>query len=110
MDNLLFSRVSFSNTYCHQHFCNDQESGQSFALSVPKNKISLAKEMIRNFRSQFSKIMTEEPGDDVYHMNLHFFRLTQNPSKIVSKVDQGTGTALNKQVSQPNNGEMKYEN
>lgn len=64
---------------------------QSLALSVPKGKIPLAKEMIRKFRTQFSQAMAQEKGDEVYQMNLQFFRLTESPSEMVPKEDESAG-------------------
>lgn len=60
---------------------NDREF-QAFALAVPKEKLPLAKEMIRQFRSKFSKAISGN-GDNVYQMNIQFFQLTQNPSQRV---------------------------
>jgi len=61
----------------------DEREFQSFAISVPKNKIQLAKSMIRKFRTQFAKAMSSEPGDDVYQTNLHFFKLTEKPKEKI---------------------------
>jgi uncharacterized protein (TIGR02147 family) len=71
---------------------------QSFAVSVPHSKIAVAKEMIRKFRSQFYEAMTSEPGDEVYQTQIQFFRLTERPSKLVSKEDEGTGSKNPKKV------------
>ena len=65
---------------------------QSFAVSVPRSKIPLAKEMIRKFRSKFYEAMTSEPGDEVYQTQIQFFRLTESPSEMVPKEDEGTGS------------------
>lgn len=53
---------------------------QSFALTLPKGKLPLAKELIRKFRHQLSQIMDAEPGYEVYQCNLHFFKLVDSPS------------------------------
>ena len=78
----------------------DEREFQSFAVSVPKAKIPLAKEMIRKFRTQFYQAMTMEPGDEVYQTQIQFFRLTERPSKAVSKEDEGTGSMDKKMVRQ----------
>jgi hypothetical protein len=71
----------------------DEREFQSFASSVPRAKLKLAKEMIRKFRTQFDEAMSSEPGDDVYQMNIHFFRLTEHPSEMVPKEDAGAGVS-----------------
>jgi uncharacterized protein (TIGR02147 family) len=70
----------------------DEREFQSFAVSVPKDRIALAKEMIRKFRTQFYEAMTSEPGDEVYQTQIQFFRLTECPSEIVPKEDEGAGS------------------
>ena len=55
---------------------------QSMAIAVPANRIPLAKEMIRKFRSQFSLAIGSKNSNQVYQFNLHFFRLTESPSKL----------------------------
>jgi uncharacterized protein (TIGR02147 family) len=62
---------------------------QSFSISIPHDKVSLAKEMIRKFRSQFAKAMGDEPGDEVYQFNLQFFQLTESPVRIGRTEDEG---------------------
>jgi uncharacterized protein (TIGR02147 family) len=65
---------------------------QSFSVSVKSDRIPLAKEMIRKFRTQFYEAMTSGgEGDVVYQTNLHFFRLTESPSEMVPIVDEGAG-------------------
>lgn len=53
---------------------------QAFSLTVPKDKIPLAKDMIRKFRHQMVQIMESEPGYEVYQCNLQFFKLADHPS------------------------------
>jgi uncharacterized protein (TIGR02147 family) len=68
----------------------DQREFQSFTMAVRKDKLPLAKEMIRRFRSQFSSAVgAEGDGDDVYQLNLHFFQLTESPSRMVRVEDEG---------------------
>lgn len=74
----------------------EEREFQSFALSVPRSKIKLAKEMIRKFRTQLEEAMSQEPGDDVYQANIQFFRLTESPSEMVPKEDAGAGSEQNR--------------
>jgi len=56
---------------------------QALAIAVPHDRITLAKEMIRRFRSQFIQAMVPDnaTADHVYQLNLQFFRLTECPSE-----------------------------
>jgi uncharacterized protein (TIGR02147 family) len=56
----------------------DEREFQSFTMAVSKEKISLAKDMIRKFRAKLSKAVSGE-GDYVYQTNIQFFQLTKNP-------------------------------
>jgi uncharacterized protein (TIGR02147 family) len=62
---------------------------QSFSIAVPDEKIALAKEMIRKFRSQFAKAMGDEAGDQVFQMNIQFFQLTESPVRMGRAEDEG---------------------
>jgi uncharacterized protein (TIGR02147 family) len=62
---------------------------QSGSIAVAAEKIPFAKEMIRKFRNQFEKALAAEPGDEVCQLNIQFFRLTESPSEIVPKEDEG---------------------
>lgn len=53
---------------------------QSFAMAIPKDKIPLAKEMIRKFRAKLSKAVSNN-GDYVYQTSIQFFQLTRTPKK-----------------------------
>ena len=55
----------------------DQREFQSFTMAVAKEKIPLAKEMIRNFRAKLSKAVSGD-GDNVYQTNIQFFQLTDD--------------------------------
>jgi uncharacterized protein (TIGR02147 family) len=70
----------------------DEREFQSFAVSLPHSKLKLAKEMIRKFRTQLYEAMTSEPGDEVYQTQIQFFRLTECPSEMVPKEDEGAGS------------------
>ena len=77
----------------------EEREFQSMAIAIPTSRIVLAKEMIRKFRSQFSQAMASENCDQVYQLNLHFFRLTESPSKLnTSKENEGAD------VQPPNSG------
>jgi uncharacterized protein (TIGR02147 family) len=68
----------------------DQREFQSFTMAVRRDKLPLAKEMIRRFRSQLSSAVgAEGDGDDVYQTNIHFFQLTESPSRMVRVEDEG---------------------
>lgn len=70
----------------------DEREFQSFGLAIPKDKLALAKKMIRKFRTQFAEAVGAEVGeaDEVYQMNMQFFRLTESPAeKSVSVEDEG---------------------
>jgi uncharacterized protein (TIGR02147 family) len=81
---------------------------QSFALTLPHGKISLAKDLIRKFRNQLVLALESEPGHEVYQCNLQFFRLTESPLAPVlstaSAVNEGAAptktTALDSTQSQ----------
>ncbi|MNY47216.1 hypothetical protein D3C86_1824680 [compost metagenome] len=63
---------------------------QSMSLPVQKEKIPLAKEMIRKFRAQFQKAMGSENANEVYQFNIQFFQLTESPATLVE--DEGVDT------------------
>lgn len=60
----------------------DAREFQSFAMSIPKSKVGLAKQMIRQFRAKLSKAVSSEEGDEVYQTNIQFFQLTENPEHL----------------------------
>ncbi len=79
----------------------NQREFQSFAISIPAAKASLAKEMIRKFRQQFGKAMGSEPGDEVYQFNLQFFQLTESregPRKARPSQDEGVDSETTPQT------------
>lgn len=66
---------------------------QSFTMAIPKEKIPLAKEMIRKFRAKLSKTVSNN-GDYVYQTSIQFFRLTQDPkSDLFEEKDVVRGTS-----------------
>jgi uncharacterized protein (TIGR02147 family) len=65
---------------------------QTFAMAIPLSKVGLAKEMIRRFRTQLADALTGEGGaEEVYQAQIQFFRLTESPSEMVQKEDEGAG-------------------
>lgn len=72
----------------------DRREFQSFSVAIPNDRIGLAKEMIRKFRSQFSKAMSQEKADDVYQLSIQFFQLTESPERMVHSEDEGADTDL----------------
>lgn len=75
----------------------DEREFQGFALTVPKDKIHLAKEMIRKFRHQLVTTLEAEPGEQVYQCNIQFFRLTEHPQTLKTKsaVNEGADVVQN---------------
>lgn len=70
---------------------------QSFTMAIPKEKISLAKEMIRKFRSKLSKAVSSN-GDNVYQTSIQFFQLTKSPkNSYFEDKDVVRDTSNNKQ-------------
>ncbi len=55
----------------------EEREFQSFTMAIAKEKIPLAKEMIRRFRRKLSQAVSGE-GDEVYQTSIQFFRLTEN--------------------------------
>lgn len=65
---------------------------QAFSISIPHSKVSLAKELVRKFRSQFAKAIGLEPGHEVFQMNIQLFQLTENPTRMVRAEGEGVDT------------------
>ncbi|MCO4792265.1 MAG: DUF4423 domain-containing protein [Bacteriovoracaceae bacterium] len=55
----------------------NQRAFHSSTLSMKKEKIDEAKKLIREFQINFSKLMEDNPGDEVYQFNMQFFPLTK---------------------------------
>ncbi len=62
---------------------------QSFSLAIEENKIPLAKELIRRFKQQFTQAIAvkEATADQVYQVNLNFFRLTECPRDVQTSLE-----------------------
>ena len=73
----------------------DQREFQSFSMAVAKDKIILAKDMIRKFRAKLSKAVSGD-GDNVYQTNIQFFQLTKNPG---TKISEDNTVATDKQTT-----------
>ncbi|MGE3975770.1 MAG: TIGR02147 family protein [Bdellovibrionales bacterium] len=50
-------------------------------VTIKKEKINQAKELLRNFVDEFEKLMIEEKGDAVYQLNMQFFPLAEIETK-----------------------------
>ncbi|WP_127715939.1 TIGR02147 family protein [Halobacteriovorax sp. HLS] len=55
----------------------DKRSLHATTLSLTKENIPKAKELIREFQIQFSEDIESSPGDEVYQLNIQFFPLTK---------------------------------
>jgi uncharacterized protein (TIGR02147 family) len=80
---------------------------QSFAMSVPENKIAIIKEMMRRFRTQIEDELRDQSSavsdEEIYQMNLHFFRLTDQPwshSKV--QPDVGARNKISNELAMEN--------
>lgn len=62
---------------------------QGFSIAIPDEKVPLAKEMIRKFRSQFAQAMSGDSANQVYQMNIQFFQLTESPARMGRAEDEG---------------------
>lgn len=58
----------------------DQRSHTSVAMAIPSKKMSVAKQMIREFRSKMVKTLQdgENQNDEVYQLQVSFFPLTKS--------------------------------
>jgi uncharacterized protein (TIGR02147 family) len=59
----------------------EEREFQSFTMAIAKEKLPLAKDMIRKFRSKLSKAVSGD-GDNVYQTSIQLFQLTSNPESI----------------------------
>jgi uncharacterized protein (TIGR02147 family) len=61
---------------------------QAFSLATKRDKVPLAKELIRKFRLQFvNAVGVAGDGDDVYQMNIQFFQLTESPDRELARTE-----------------------
>lgn len=67
----------------------DSREYQSFAISVPRDRIPQAKDLIRKFRAQFVKLMEGSSPDEVYQVNIQMFQLTESPVSRKRTEDEG---------------------
>ncbi|NUM87640.1 MAG: TIGR02147 family protein [Bdellovibrionales bacterium] len=75
---------------------------QSFAIDVARDRIPLAKELIRKFRTQFVKAMKADVTEEVYQMNIQLFQLTESPAARKSAEDEGVDAIKTKKMETPN--------
>ena len=67
---------------------------QSLTIAIARRSLPMAKELLQKFYNQFQTLMIQDQADEVYQLNLHFFRLTDAPlSGSQTKVSYGVGTA-----------------
>ena len=59
---------------------------QSFTMAIAKEKIPIAKDMIRRFRGRLSKAVSSN-GDNVYQTSIQFFQLTKCPKSNFEEND-----------------------
>ena len=57
-----------------------QRALNSSTLSVKEENLSHAKKLIRDFQIEFSKILEEDNGDEIFQLNIQFFPLTEKKS------------------------------
>jgi len=78
---------------------------QAFAMSVSKDKIPMAKEMIRKFRAQFAKAIgaDETGGDEVFQMNIQFFQLTESQPETARQMALTLTTNQNRKEKENEN-------
>jgi uncharacterized protein (TIGR02147 family) len=53
----------------------------SCAMTIDASKLSEAKELIRRFREDLSKLMEKNPGDETYQLSIQFFKLTEKKNE-----------------------------
>ncbi len=88
---------------------------QSFGINVPTDKIPVLKEMMRRFRSQVEAELRDlstnpSQGEELYQMNLHFFRLTDEPwSSSKVQTDIGASNNLSNELAVDNDKEESHE-
>jgi uncharacterized protein (TIGR02147 family) len=58
----------------------NQRALNSSTLSIKEKNLSQAKDLIRNFQIEFSKLLEEDGGDEVFQLNIQFFPLTEKKS------------------------------
>ncbi len=55
----------------------EQREMSSVTLLMSSQKMSLAKEMIREFKQKFERLMEEDSGDQIYQMQIQLFPITK---------------------------------
>lgn len=64
----------------------DERFFNSFALTTDISTLPEAKELIRKFREDLSKLMEKNPGDSTYQVSFQLFRLTKSEHHSAEKV------------------------
>jgi len=67
---------------------------QSFSIAMDPEKIPLAKEMIRKFRTELEVALKSDRTREIYQVNLQLFRLTERSPEIVRAEDEGVDTEI----------------
>ncbi len=81
----------------------EEREYQSFTVAIPLHQLSLAKQLIRKFRTQFCQTLQATPCDQVYQFNLQFFRLTEHPLPALVPEAEVKGIDT-RQPTHPNQG------
>ena len=59
----------------------DKREVSSITFTIDSSKIKKAKEMIRRFQDELSKVISTDNGDQTYQFNVQFFNLTDGGQK-----------------------------
>jgi hypothetical protein len=69
----------------------DERDYSSCALTIKKDMLPKAKEIIAKFRAEMASVLEKHPGDETYQLSVQFFRLTEptqtksSPTKMREK-------------------------
>lgn len=77
LDAELFHSDLMTNSKNAIHIEQEKRALHASTLSIKANKIKEAKELIRDFQIEFSKLVEQTPGDEIYQLNIQFFPLTE---------------------------------
>lgn len=73
----------------------DQREMQSYTLNISKNKVELAKKLIKEFRQNFiDEVSFGDDVDEVYQLNMHFFPLIAQEDLLLLKKERGDEEAV----------------
>ncbi|MCO4753514.1 MAG: TIGR02147 family protein [Bacteriovoracaceae bacterium] len=60
-----------------RHFSTDEREFQASSFNMRRENMPKAKELIREFKSKFVKLLEEEKSDDVFQIQLQFYPITK---------------------------------